>query len=140
MIDKFEGKYEFLSNFYPSVVTIDGVTYPTVEHAFQAYKVISLAVRRVIAKADGPAEAKRQSRQVCLRFDWEDIKDTVMLRALRMKFNNVVLGSKLLGTGEEKLIEGNTWGDTYWGVCDGKGTNMLGQLLMKVRTEIRIMQ
>ena len=42
----------------------------------------------------------------------------------------------LLATGEEYLVEGNTWGDKYWGVCGGIGLNHLGKLLMQVRDEL----
>ena len=48
-----------------------------------------------------------------------------------------VLRFKLLDTYPAELIEGNTWGDTYWGVCNGAGKNMLGKLLMKLRDEMK---
>ena len=38
MIAMFDGKYAFLSNFYPSPITFDGITFPTVENWFQAWK------------------------------------------------------------------------------------------------------
>ena len=56
---------------------------------------------------------------------------------LRQKFAREPLRSQLLATGEAKLIEGNHWGDTFWGVCRGQGENHLGMLLMKAREEIR---
>lgn len=43
----------------------------------------------------------------------------------------------LLVTGDAELIEGNTWGDTTWGVCRGKGENLLGKILMAVRETLR---
>ena len=71
------------------------------------------------------------------RDNWSRIKNDVMLKLLRRKF---VSGSHyatlLLDTGGAELIEGNTWGDTYWGVCDGVGENHLGKLLMLVRDEL----
>ena len=50
---------------------------------------------------------------------------------------NPELGNKLLETGNQELVEGNTWGDIFWGVCNGKGQNWLGKILMMVRDEIR---
>jgi hypothetical protein len=47
------------------------------------------------------------------------------------------LGAKLVATGDEELVEGNYWGDTFWGVCRGVGQNHLGKILMKVREELR---
>jgi predicted NAD-dependent protein-ADP-ribosyltransferase YbiA (DUF1768 family) len=44
---------------------------------------------------------------------------------------------KAASPGEAPLIEGNTWNDRYWGVCRGTGKNRLGQILMRIRSEIR---
>ena len=55
---------------------------------------------------------------------------------LRNKFSEPDLAARLLATGSTELIEGNNWNDTFWGVCRGRGRNMLGQLLMEVREEI----
>lgn len=43
---------------------------------------------------------------------------------------------QLLATGGVELIEGNDWGDAFWGVCGGYGQNWLGVLLMLVRSEL----
>lgn len=137
IIDKFDGEYSFLSNFYNSTIIIGGINYPTVEHAFQAQKTFSNKERLVIANSTTPGIAKRRGRQVTLRKDWEQVKDSVMEFCLRKKFTgHLDLQKKLLETGDAILIEGNTWGDTYWGMCAGVGKNKLGQLLMKIREEI----
>ena len=47
------------------------------------------------------------------------------------------LKEMLLLTGDQEIIEENYWGDTFWGVCRGKGQNHLGKILMKVRDELR---
>ena len=60
-----------------------------------------------------------------------------MERILRVKFSSPDLKEKLLSTGDRYLVEGNSWGDVYWGVCGGKGINMLGKLLMQIREELR---
>lgn len=72
-----------------------------------------------------------------LREDWELIKISVMHDLLRQKFGHETLRKRLLATGDEKLEEGNTWKDYFWGVCNGIGQNQLGVLLMRVREEIR---
>ncbi len=136
-ITSFDGAYGFLSNFYPCDVTMpDGITYPSVEHAFQAQKTEDVAARRGFLDLTA-GQAKRRGRLVHLRPDWDDVKDDVMLTALRLKFADPDLRAKLLITGDAELVEGNTWGDMYWGVCSGHGRNRLGQLLMQVRNEIR---
>jgi ribA/ribD-fused uncharacterized protein len=111
----------------------------TVEHAYQAAKSMDPQVRRKIQGAGSPGEAKRLGRNVILRSDWDEIKLSVMEDLLRQKFGskNIGMSAMLLRTGTLELIEGNTWGDVYWGVCNGKGENHLGKLLMKIRQELQ---
>ena len=142
MINSFENKYEFLSNFYPSPIEIDGIMYPTVEHAFQASKTWNVTERLQIADLATPGAAKRAGRQVHLRLDWEDVKFSVMKRCLDKKFQIPELKEKLLSTEKEYLEEGNTWHDQCWGVCycdkcGGLGLNHLGHMLMQIRSEIK---
>jgi len=60
-----------------------------------------------------------------------------MLWGVREKFKQEDLKQMLLDTGDQELVEGNTWNDTFWGVCRGEGQNNLGKILMKVRMELR---
>lgn len=142
MINKFDSKYDFLSNFYPSPISDGNVTFPTVEHYFQAAKTADMDSYLKIAEAKSPGDAKRFGRQCELRLDWEDIKEQVMLDALRKKFTIPHLRQALLNTGYELLEEGNTWHDNYWGNCHCPkcekiiGQNKLGKLLMQIRKEI----
>ena len=136
MIDSFRGEYAFLSNFYSAGVMLDGMYFPTVEHAFQAAKTYDINARKSIAVARTPGEAKRMGKTVLLRDDWESVKCQVMLELLRQKFSKSLLKSKLLATGSEELVEGNNHKDSFWGVYRGQGKNMLGQLIMQVRKEL----
>jgi N-glycosidase YbiA len=135
-IERFDGEYRWLSNFYPAAVTLDGVIYPTVEHAYQAAKTLDRAERLGIGLKPTPGQAKRAGRHVTLRPDWDAIKVDVMEGLLRQKFSSADLRNKLVDTGEEMIVEGNTWGDTFWGVCRGEGKNTLGRLLMLIRHEL----
>lgn len=148
-LDAFSGDYDFLSNFYPAVVEYHGFMYPTSEHAFAAQKAREPNAKALIAASDSPGLAKVRGRRCTIRPDWEEIKDQVMLEAVRDKFTrHRHLGAALLLTGVAELIEWNCWHDKYWGMVvvgtDPKtykeiteGKNMLGKILMKVRTEIR---
>ena len=141
MIDSFDGKYAFLSNFYDSPLKIDqDYTYPTVEHYFQAMKTTDPIERKKIADAPTPGQAKKMGRHVNLRPSWNEIKDDIMYIGVWTKFMNPELRAKLLSTGDEELIEGNWWGDKYWGVCNGEGENHLGKILMRVRKNIQDME
>lgn len=73
-----------------------------------------------------------------LRGDWEQVKVDLMRTFVRKKFENPFLRPMLLTTGDAELVEGNTWNDTFWGVCRGAGHNWLGKILMEVRDEIRL--
>jgi len=136
-IDSFSGEFHFLSNFYASAITFAGITYPTVEHAYQAAKSTDNNIRIQIAYAATPGIAKKMGRAIFLRHDWETVKIPVMESLLRAKFQYPFLRKLLLDTGDKKLIEGNYWGDKFWGVCNGAGENNLGKLLMKIRDEAR---
>lgn len=140
-IDCFNGEYAFLSNFYQSPVIISGIEYPTNEHAFQAAKTLDPILRERIAKLSTPGQAKKAGRNLILRSDWEEIKIQVMRIVVRRKFeSNQNLANLLLATGDAELIEGNTWRDTFWGVCNGIGANNLGKILMSVRSELWLKQ
>lgn len=136
-IDSFHDQYRFLSNFYPAHVHAiwndDKVLVGTVEHAFQAAKAMNRSDFDKICIAKSPGEAKRLGKRIVLRSAWEAVRLSVMESLLVEKFNNPVLGKQLLATRDVELIEGNRWGDVYWGVCKGVGENHLGKLLMKVR-------
>jgi ribA/ribD-fused uncharacterized protein len=141
MIDFFDGEYAFLSNFYNASCIFEEKLYPTVEHAFQAAKSLDHAERDWIAAAGSPGLAKRLGRRINLRPDWEKVKFDVMEECLRSKFADPVLKQKLLATGDKELVEGNYWHDNTYGNCscekckDIVGRNMLGNILMKLRTE-----
>ena len=137
MIDSFKGKYFFLSNFYEAPVLFEGIMYGSSEAAFQAQKCKD-EKQKILFAYLGPSEAKRRGRTVHLREDWEDIKFQIMYLIVYDKFDqNPELAKKLLETGAEELVEGNTWGDKIWGKVDGEGLNLLGRILMDVRAELR---
>lgn len=139
MIDSFQGPYRFLSNFYPSIVDLDGVAYPTVEHAYQAAKTTDWDEQKAIRDSATPGAAKRAGRHVKIRPEWEDIKLSVMKVLVIRKFRNShKLMKLLLGTKPHALVEGNRWHDTFWGrcycsKCNGSGENHLGRILMEIR-------
>lgn len=133
VIDSFSGSYRFLSNFYPCPIVYENDLYPSLEHAFQAAKTTDSKEREWVRSARQPGEAKRRGRKVTKRSEWDDIRVNVMRELLLQKFNNPELRQRLLNTGEAQLIEGNNWGDVFWGVCRGRGENWLGKLLMEVR-------
>lgn len=138
-IESFSGKYEFLSNPYPSALMIDGECYPSAEHAFQACKTVDALQRKEIREAPTAQEAKKIGGKVTLIPDWDQNRVLVMKSILLQKFSeHFDLKIKLLMTGTEDLIQGGARRDDFWSVTrEGKGENHQGKILMEVRSEIK---
>lgn len=147
-IEQFRGDYYFLSSMYPSkpgLETPDGVIVPTAEHYYQAAKFIDADDRGVILSARDGFKAKQLAdglieRGAEIREDWEELRIPVMQDAVHEKFSrNGRIAYLLAQTGEEELIEGNTRGDTFWGVAmpERVGENHLGIILMEEREALQ---
>ena len=139
-ISSFTGKYSFLSNFYPAPVSYMGQTYANNEAAFQAQKTFCAREQQqfTIFRMLDPAEAKKRGRKLDLRPDWEKVKISIMYEICMCKFmQNPTLRDSLLATGNALLVEGNNWGDYFWGKVNGNGENQLGLILMDVREKLR---
>lgn len=134
-IERFENEYFFLSNFYMHPVSYEGILYPSSEHAYQASKTLDMDIRIEISKLQTAGQSKKYGRKLKLRPDWDIIKVKVMYEILEIKFKDIDLRQKLIDTNPHELIEGNWWGDTFWGVCNGRGDNYLGKILMFLRSK-----
>ena len=135
-----ESPYGCFSNFSPHPFELDGKQWPTSEHYFQARKFVGTPSEEEIRRACGPMKAAElgRERDRPLRKDWDAVKDDVMRRAVRRKFEaHDDIRAVLLSTGDEEIVE-NAPRDYYWGCgADGSGKNMLGKILMEVRAELR---
>jgi ribA/ribD-fused uncharacterized protein len=131
--------YAEFSNFAPYGVAFDDFWWPTVEHYFQAQKFHDGAWQEQIRRARKPKDAKAlgMTRKLPLRADWEDVKDGIMLRAVRKKFEtHPEPRALLLSTGQKNIVE-NAPMDACWGCGPaGSGLNKLGHILMTVRAEL----
>lgn len=136
----FFGEHRFLSNFHPAKVELDGLMFPTTEHAYQAAKVLDLEAREVFQTLATGREARQLGQRVQCRPDWEEVKYSVMYDLNCQKFATYPLSVKLMNTGTLYLEETNTWGDKYWGVCNGVGQNNLGKMLMAIRDDLFAIQ
>ena len=129
-IDSFKGT--FLSNFWECRVEFGGRVFGNAEAAYQSAKCSERAVefQGLTAK-----QAKARGKRVPARPDWDTVRVDVMREVLRAKFSNPELRAMLVATAPEELVEGNRWGDRFWGRCKREGQNMLGRLLMELRDE-----
>ncbi len=147
--------FGFLSHFYPASITLDGQSWPTVEHYYQAQKSLEPAYQEAIRAAPTPRKAKRlaaspiaplrlsaqswfRRHQVLPRPDWQEVKLAVMRRADAAKFSqHTELAARLLATGTAALVEDSP-ADPFWGIGrDGLGLNWAGRVLMEVREHLR---
>ena len=136
MISSFTGKYFFLSNFYPCSIIYEGITYPSSEHAYVSAKSDDTRDREYIATISNAGKAKQYSRRLILRDGWDSMRVNIMRDIVRIKFRHEDLSNALFNTGNEELVEGNYWGDIFWGQSPiGTGQNNLGKILMEIRSE-----
>ena len=137
VIRKFSGQYEFLSNFYECAFEYDGYIFKTAEHAYQAQKTIDDVDFEKVRNTETAGQAKRLGGKIYNRRDWDEVKLGIMYQIVWAKFtNDREMGKKLLATMPSQLVEGNNWGDIFWGSCNGVGENHLGEILMRVREQL----
>lgn len=137
-ITSFSGEYEFLSNFYNVPVKYNNLSYGNAEAAYQAQKALNPADALEFTTYNG-GKAKRTARKIEVRPDWEEVKLSCMRDIVFAKFfQNPEIAAQLLATGDAKIVEGNDWHDTFWGVDleTGEGQNNLGKILMEVRAKL----
>ena len=134
-IASFSGEYRFLSNFWPCEIEYKGFLFPSTENAYQWAKSETETEKFQTITV---GQAKRLGKELALRRNWNDMRFNVMYDITKAKYTtHGDLRMKLTLTDGIELVEGNTWGDVYWGQCPiGVGKNTLGKILMLVRDEI----
>lgn len=141
MIGLFKGEYKWLSNFTLCPIFLDGIEYPSVEHAYMSAKSDSIEWKKICSsKENTPAQVKKKSREIKVKDTWDNEERLkVMEVCLRQKFNQEPFKSLLLATNDEHIQEGNYYGDVFWGfdLKTDRGLNYLGKLIMKIRKEIQ---
>lgn len=143
VIDRFRGKFFFLSNYSLAPTPHLGRVFPTSEHAYMAARTDDAGAVAAIAATDDPGEAQQIGRAAHPAPDWARKRFTVMEEIVTAKFtNNPDLAEKLVATAGAVLVEGNDWHDQTWGSCrcdehrDTPGGNALGTILMVVRMRL----
>jgi N-glycosidase YbiA len=135
--------YGYFSNFSPHGFELDGIWWPTSKHYFQAQKVSGTPLYQKILETKSPMRAAElgRDRRYPIRADWDAVKDGVMKKAVKAKFEaHPEIRAILLGTGSDLIVEKTTQ-DYYWGCgSNGNGMNRLGQILMEVRGELQTEQ
>lgn len=135
-VKNFLGPFYFLSNFYPVVVVLDDIEYPTVEHAYIAAQNDSMYFKYLIKEAPSVQVAREIGRFTKIRSNWSEISHNVMYNLLVQKFNQPDFQQELCKTGTRKLVGTNSWDKTYWNVTPSDEPSRLAVLLMEIRLEM----
>ena len=124
------GKYKALTNSYPSMIVVEGISYPTLEHAFQAAKLTDTETKVLISKAK-LTDIPNIVEQGFTRPNWQEIRLATMYQLMKLKFeSNPTLASLLQNTGDRRLVFENR-------NLRAVRRDKLGTILMKVRGELR---
>lgn len=136
-ITEFHGEFSWLSNFFPIKIEYDEIVYPSVENAYQAGKLINRKDREMFINIT-PGQAKRLWRNYQSYNLTEEFRLNLMYQLLSIKFNQEPFKSLLIATGDCYIQEGTNWYNPFWGkqLSTGEGKNMLGHLIMQIRTEL----
>jgi ribA/ribD-fused uncharacterized protein len=132
------------SNLFRREIVFEDRVYPTAEHAYQAGKARKKDVREWILSAPTPALVAMAAHGLYtwdIAADWSQLKYERMRQVLRAKFTqHEDLRELLLSTGIARLVETGKVANLVnctWGEVNGRGKNMLGVLLMELRSEFR---
>lgn len=140
IISGFFREHRWLSNFHMCPVRVEGIIYPSSEHAYMAQKTLFQDIREHISNIPTAKEVKQFGREMKISCEnWDEYRIIAMLKVNYAKFTqNSELREALLATGDSLLEENNWWGDLFWGTnMDGEGKNMLGKTLMAIRDMLR---
>lgn len=134
-IKGFCGDYFFLSNMYPCNINWLNKNFKSVESAYQASKFFENDIIEQFTNITGyEAKALAKKYKKYIRPDWEIVKVNIKRQLIFQKFLlHDDLQSKLCNTLDRYLEETNYWGDTFFGVYNGVGENILGKILMDTR-------
>lgn len=139
MIKEFQKEYRWLSNFMPVKIILDGIEYPSVEHAYMSAKSDDINWKAFCANVDNkPGKVKQASKFITIIPNWNYIKIGVMRDCLIQKFSQEPYKDLLIKTKDLYIQEGNRWNDKFWGVClkTNTGKNVLGNLIMEIRKDL----
>ncbi len=140
-----ERPYGAFSNLFRRQIEFEGTTFATAEHAYQVGKARKPEVREWLMAAPSPsllAMAAHGLYQWDITPSWSRIKFDRMRAVLYAKFTqHDDLRDLLLSTGSARLVEFATVDNPVnrlWGEVNGVGKNMLGILLMELRTQLGV--
>src|ERR1043165_1067655 len=110
------GEYGWLSNMTEVPIPYKGKLFRSVENAYMWEKAPHLIDWLDFCLNNPPNICKKESKKLPIREDWEAVKLKIMYDLLWLKFGQEPFKGKLLATGNQNIIEGNYWKNTFWGM------------------------
>ena len=119
---QFTGYYQCFENSFPVSISVGGIAYPSVEHAFQAAKVSDAFLKHNISKIESLSEVTELLKDVPVRPNWEEVKYATLEQLMNLKFEaSRKCKDVLVSTGARRLVSPKD--------------AMIGKILTKIRNE-----
>ena len=140
-INGFFDDFEFLNNEFESEVQYNGLFFPSAFNAFQSARTSKKYYIDKLQQNLSPEDLYDVCIQISDPLDWEERREGIMTRIVRDKFVRCLdLQKKLLETGHRDLVNiysEKSASNLFWGKIGNQGTNKLGEILMKIRQDIK---
>lgn len=128
------------------MIEVEGVVYPTVEHAYQCARYTDQKIKDEILNARSPVKAwetyyKYKHLQIT-EFKDKDYKVSVMKNLMKLKaLQHEEVKKALLDSGDLQIVKRIVTyppGDGFWDIGeDGRGLNMIGRIWMEIREKLK---
>lgn len=138
--------YIYFSPYTAHAIELDGVIYPTVEHAYQCQRYTDPEIIKEIISARSPVKAWETSSKYkhlqIPEFKKEEYKLEVMKKLMKLKaLQHEEVRKALRDSGDLKIVKHIVTfppGDGFWDDGeDGKGENQIGKMWMQIRDELK---
>lgn len=139
--------YIYFSPYTAHAISIDGVVFPTVEHAYQCARYTDSKIIEEIRTAASPVKAweisSRYKQFQIPEFKKDEYKLQVMKKLMQLKAEqHEDVRKVLLDSGNRRIVKhivSGPPGDGFWDDGeDGKGLNHTGRMWMEIREELRV--
>lgn len=137
IINICESEFHVLSNFSSHQVEIDGVLYPTCEHAYHALRYNDIEIQKEIIQAKSARKAWEISQWYKDK-QLEDFDKVVIMKSILIeKLNQHEDVREALFNSQDSILEKQIEVDLFWGISsNNQWKNMLWNLWMEIRNKL----
>lgn len=133
----------YFSGFSAHAVEVDGVVYPTLEHAYHCVRYRDPAIVEEIRATRSPEMSWEISQKHKAARDQltDEQKIELMTKLTRAKImQHASVREALVQTGDARIVKriiAGPPGDGFWDIADGQGRNEWGKIWMQLRNDIQ---